>query len=62
MSGKQYTAYIKDEDDIEWIDRISDDVFDSTNQVFRKAVKIMREERGQEIEALMTEDDETSIL
>lgn len=60
--AKQYSAYIKDEDDIEWIEDVAGDVFDSENQLFRKAIKVLRQERGEEIEALMTEDEDRTIL
>lgn len=60
--AKQYSAYIKDEDDIDWIEDVTGDVFDSENQLFRKAVKVLRQEKGEEIKALMTEDEDRTIL
>lgn len=60
--GKQYSVYIKDEEMVEWIDEVSDNVFDSDAQTFRKAIEVMQEERGEEIRSLVIEDEDRTIL
>lgn len=60
--SKQYSVYIKDEENVEWIDRVSEEVFESEAQTFRKAIDILREEKGEAIEELITDNDDTTIL
>lgn len=60
--SKQYSVYVGDDEMVEWIDEVSEEVFDSEAQTFRKAIEILQQERGEEIRSLMTEDSDTAIL
>lgn len=60
--SKQYSVYIKDEEDVEWIDKVSEEVFESEAQTFRKAIDVLKEEKGDAIESLITDDEERTIL
>jgi len=55
--GKTYSVYIKDDEMCKWIDAVSDDVFGGTAPFFQKSSKFFKDQRGQEIDRLRTDED-----
>lgn len=62
--AERYNFRIPDEDEelIEWIDRVSDDAFGGKSKMFRKSLKFLKQEREDEIEALVTDSEESTVL
>lgn len=59
---KQFSPYIKDDSDVEWIEETASEALGTNSQVFRTAIKFLREEKGEEIEDLAQKDDVTALI
>lgn len=55
--GENYSVYVSDDELAEWIDDMSENVFDGDTSLFVKAVELMRKNHGNALEELRTGDD-----
>lgn len=62
--AERHSFSIPEEDDHlnTWIDDVAVDAFGSKSQFFRKAIKFFKQEREEEIQSLLTEDDDNTVL
>lgn len=56
--SKRYSVSIDDEELIEFIDEMEGDVYENRSELFRKALRLFKEEKGEALKQLKTEDTE----
>lgn len=61
---KRYSVYLGEEDEelAQFIEDAAEDVFGSESEFFKKAAKVMKQEKGDVIESLMTDDSDNTVI
>lgn len=55
----QHTVYWSDDEgDMEWVERIGNSVFGSKSQLYKKAIEEFRNNHGNSLESIATEDND----
>lgn len=62
--GENYSVYISDDEEelIEFIEDMSDNVFDGTTETFKKAVELMQKDYEDTLRELSTGDEDDDVV